>query len=652
MAQKTAAQVANEQARKDIYAQGELMRQQALMNQGDFYEPTNYEAGVNRGGGIFSFGQDFGSPYRTDSLEDLKQTVPSFSPVEFGDAETLTPLEGIQQVDTLTQQYYDNLDKLNMLGKTAASQGWNITEANVGDPNKREMSNYYQTLKAQTLDLGNALKQGAVYEKQGREKGFELENEGVATNLGGESIGHITTAGDVVDMTQYDKMVDEVNSTLAKEFSRSADYKAANDMLNEKRAFLEGEIARFPEGTERGRRARIAYESLGRAAKNLGEEELAFKKKKWNTERKDKSAMAKGVANDLITAYDLRKYTEPNKDGLMSQDVRHQQLYIDGKGHITKVFYNNQTGERTYAYEPYTYNDKGKIIEGKYGEEINENDALPPAHNLFNLQIGHRYGKNAIKMVESMAILDEMEAAEKGHGIFTDDGEFHQYYKGDNPTASNVIGRQLQQKEADVLAAITALRGRIKEGEGTQWGIDNPIGDSDVRNQVIDDYLNGQNNGYSVSTLGNGFKDFAMAYQLDLPKDNAKGYTNMFLVPSTAGGEGNDFHVIGINQDGTKELVNIGSGELKEDGYSTEEFKKYFSSNGMFENNPAVIADFERISNGFQKWLDAENYETHKVGGTYNSRTRQGGGSSSGNQQSGSGGLGNAWNSNASDYTN
>ena len=141
MAQKTKAQVANEQARKDIYAQGELMRQQALMNQGDFYEPTKYEAGVNRGGGIFSFGQDFGSPYRTDSLEDLKQTVPSFSPVEFGDAETLTPLEGIQQVGTVTQQYYDNLNKLNMLGKTAASQGWNITEANVGDPNKRELSN-------------------------------------------------------------------------------------------------------------------------------------------------------------------------------------------------------------------------------------------------------------------------------------------------------------------------------------------------------------------------------------------------------------------------------------------------------------------------------------------------------------------------------
>ena len=185
-------QVNRQLAIEEMNAQSRALEIQNKIEQeegrGGFYRPTGIDKygslaeetglldasfGTGAGGSAYYQGVDFGSadavtPFNVQGgTQGLDVPKGPISP------ELLAYEENLQQgLEGYTDVYYDNVKKLNEMSAFAASNGMNIKQPDPLDKNQRNISNYYNQLLKETMQLASQLKQGYDAEKMRAEKGY------------------------------------------------------------------------------------------------------------------------------------------------------------------------------------------------------------------------------------------------------------------------------------------------------------------------------------------------------------------------------------------------------------------------------------------------------------------------------------------------
>ncbi len=572
-----------EQERKEIYAQSELMRQQQAMNDSGFYAPEEYNRGRNSGGGVMSFGQDFGSPYVSEGLESAKMDVPDYSAIELGEGDIYEGLKDLETVEGLTDEYYQNVDKLKYLANTAASQGWNVTQLNFRDPNKRAISEAYRNLLSTTKGMGNMLKGG--YEALKSRKSTDIMDRGATTVLpDGTRIGSVSNKNMIVDSKVLDPTIDDVNQK-ARTYYRSGDKNTANKMLEAQRQEFRDKANELRD--TRPELASLYDQAVGRvglADQNLDAAKLAWDKKKYGLEKAPKYKAVGEIADKVA----MIEQTLKAGDGKISSNIL-SGLKVDDKG--TKVKNVTLSKDGKYVLNVVrTYKDK------KTGQIMQKDDEMVfPAEDTFvQTLIDAKYGDNAY--------LDAWNIYKNKLDLIDDQGNFSE-------NAYN-LGKKLNKEDAarGYEEVGKEFEGQVSLAEATEkdpdWLLNSVTSDGDARVIAIKSLENPDlYSSKEFSAEARGMTENELAHKVTTGEGLGNGldqYGSIYVVPAQGFflDDGN-VHLMGVPKGGGDPVPIYGeeNGNLDEDGTSKDAVIRFLTNSGAREASSSFKNYVQQFNN-------------------------------------------------------
>ena len=598
---------AAEAVSKRVWAQGERMRQAGAISEAGQYspDPNMFRAGQNRGGGIVDFGYNYQRPYQTGGLDDLKRDASMPSPLEMGEADIINPLENIQDAGALTEQYYDIIGKANYLAKEASSQGWRINQTNISDPNKRALSEAYQAMKSQALELGNALKGG--YEvadglgdnqqlenrnRTGQYKGVVLDDQGNLVeglvDYSPVSENRINRQSDIYDIDYYKDQVTEINDTLAKELERGGDKTRYNNRIKQYKDSLikESYVLRQQGKHDQAQLALQAANSLGLASQDLSQERLDLDRAKY--------ALSKGIEdkktqNGIYTLGAVADIYDVDKiDGVTPEfgggyrNISQKKLVDPVKGLVSKVVFRDaESGGKDifFVYRAPKMKD-GKRVgwEEKEGEPVK----APIYGDQLAMYVNGNYsGEQKKKATDDFTAANAYLKNKTGKSYIT--GSFGLNKGRINPDDFASFNKALKQYDIDknttVEGTIGSL-GNVKNNDDVEflsswnpfsndfWGGDNPSSKKSKINQIIIE----KGEGYyktAADAIGNNSPVILLSNSSELKnikEFEKEEYDNVYLVADTGSPDnatvvaeknGEVIELNGMTEKPKKELINI-----------------------------------------------------------------------------------------------
>lgn len=149
-------------------AQKQAMNQAIYEQQNSFLDPINRVSpsgeapgfgqsfGTGAGGNAYIMGMDYGINAGAPDVSG-RQQYPGMQQIE---APQFEPIKELENIDGLTNKYYENTSLLNQISKTAARAGFNIKDPDPMNADERNMANYYNELLEKTKMLGSKLNEG------------------------------------------------------------------------------------------------------------------------------------------------------------------------------------------------------------------------------------------------------------------------------------------------------------------------------------------------------------------------------------------------------------------------------------------------------------------------------------------------------------